>query len=397
MRTGVAALAIWLLALPATAATPNAALQAALQTDVAKYLAARAVPEHISTVSVSISLHGDAAPVDVVSGTTAYGGSIPTTALNLFQIGSQTKAFTSVVVLQLEAEGRLRLDQTVGDFLPQYKAWSGATIRSLLNMTSGIPEFGDNPHFLQVLAADPRRVWTVPELIAFAEPGTPGAPPPTQHWHYSNTNYLLAELIVEHVTGDTLQMEIQRRLLGPRYGLTDTFYSPDAYPPAVTDRMVSGYFWNRSPDNKPLAPLLGHDMKEDGVSMYRGAGGMVSRPEDIARWARALYRSPMLPAKQRAELMSTVSMRTGLPIARPTRTDVTAFGLGVGEFDWPPGGLGWYYFGETLGYRTFYAWFPRSDTVIAISLNSQPGPEDEQSLRGLITTLLVTLHKAGKL
>jgi D-alanyl-D-alanine carboxypeptidase len=397
MRATFATLAYLLIALPAMAASPGDALEAALQIDVARYLAARAAPEHICVVSVSVGLHGATTPIDVVSGTRAFDGKVPATVRDLFQIGSQTKAFTSVVMLQLEAEGGLRLDQTVGEFLPQYKAWSGATIRSLLNMTSGIPEFGDNPHFLQVLAADPRRAWTVPELIAFAEPGTPGAPPPTHHWHYSNTNYLLAQLIVEHVTGHTLQAEIERRLLGPRHGLTDTFYSPRTYPPAVTDRMVSGYFWNRAPDNKPLAPLLGHDMKEDGVSMYQGAGGMVSRPEDIVRWVRALYQGTVLAPPQRAELMDTVSMRTGLPIARPTRTDVTIFGLGVGAFDWPPGGLGWYYLGETLGYRSFYAWFPRSDTVIAVSLNSQPSPEDGQSLRGLVEALLTTLHRAGKL
>jgi D-alanyl-D-alanine carboxypeptidase len=349
-------------------------------------------------VSVSISLHGEASPIDVVSGTTTYGGAIPATAGNLFQIGSQTKAFTAVVVLQLEAEGKLRLDQTVGEFLPQYKTWSGATIRSLLNMTSGIPEYADNPRCLASVAADPHRVWTLPELIGFAEPGAPGAPaPPKAKWHYSNTNYLLAELIIERVTGHTLEAEIRARLLGARYGLTDTFYSADTYPAAVTDRMVSGYFFNRSPGNEPLAPLLGHDMKDASVSMFQGAGGMVSRPEDVTRWVRALYQSDMLAPRQRDELMQMVSMRTGQPIPRTTRTDTTAFGLGVGAFRWPLAGIGWYYLGETLGYRSFYAWFPRHDTVIAISLNSQPSGQDEHALRGLFEALILSLRKAGKL
>jgi D-alanyl-D-alanine carboxypeptidase len=265
-------------------------------------------------------------------------------------------------------------------------------------MTSRIAEYGDNPDFLAALAAHPEHVWTVPQLIAFAEPGTPGAPaPPKQPWHYANTNYLLAQLIVERVTGHTLQAEIEGRLLGPRYGLTDTFYSDDVYPAAVTDRMVSGYFFNRSPGNEPLAPLLGRDMKTIGVSTGQGAGGMVSRPEDMTRWARALYQSDMLPPRQRAELMQLVSMRTGQPLARPTRSDPTAFGLGVESWRWPLAGRGWYYFGETLGYRSFYTWFPRSDTVIAISLNSQPSAADEIALRNLFGALVITLHKAGKL
>jgi len=397
MRLGYAVLGV-LLTVARPAAAADADLSAALQIDVAKYVAARSAVEHISTVSVSVSLHGESSPIDVVSGTTAYGGSVPATARNMFQIGSQTKAFTAVVVLQLEAEGKLRLDQTLGDFLPQYRTWSEVTIRSLLNMTSGIADYGDNPRFLAAVAANPNRTWTLPELIGFAEPGAPGAPePPKARWHYSNTNYLLAELIVEHVTGSTLQEQIRTRLLGPRYGLTDTFYSADTYPAAVTDRMVSGYFFNRSPGNEPLAPLLGHDMKDASVSLYQGAGGMVSRPADMTRWVRALYQSNMLAPRQRGELMQIVSMRTGQPIPHTTRTDTTAYGLGVGTFRWPLAGRGWDYMGETLGYRTFYTWFPRHDTVIAISLNSQPSAEDEHALRGLFEALVITLHKAGKL
>lgn len=382
---------------PASAAGSDAALRAALQQDLNQYLIARAKAEHISAISLSVSLRGRPENLNLTAGTTQYGGTgTPVTPGDLWEIGSNTKAFTAVTILQLEAEGKLTIDQTVGDWLPQYPAWKNVTIRRLLDMTSGIPSYDLAPAMLAATAQHPNRDFTVPELIAFVYPvNNPHAPPPTKGYAYSNTNYLLAELIVQKATGHTYTSELERRFF-KTLDLTDTYYSATHYPPAIVDRMVAGYFFSRDPDNAPLAPLLGRDVRDDSVSWMQGAGGIVSTPEDLTRWARALYTGPMLAQKQRAELLSIVSTKTGRPIATTGASDPRGFGLGVAQMTQPGIGTVWFYEGETLGYRMVHVYFPKQDAVIAFGLNSQPDSKQNQSGK-LAVTLYKTLHSAGVL
>lgn len=265
-----------------------------------QYLIARSKIEHISAISLSISLHGQPENINLTAGRIQYGGGTPVTPENLWQIASQTKAFTAATILQLEAEGELTVGQTIGRWLPQYPAWRNVTIQRLLNMTSGIPSYDDVSAMLAAYAKNPRRNLTIAELIAYVYPGKPHAPPPTTGWNYSNTNYLLAQLIIERVTSHSYASEIERRFLDSDIGLHDTYYAANQYPRHVLDGMVFGYFFNHDADVAALAPLLGRDVHEYSVSWLRAAGGMASTPDDITRWARALYIGPMLAPKQRA-------------------------------------------------------------------------------------------------
>ncbi len=383
-------------ALPPTA-SPDTALRASLQNDLDRYLAARAKPEHISAISLSVSLHGVPQTIDVTAGTTRYGGSgTPIVPGTLWQIGSTTKAFTSVLVLQLEAEGKLNIHQTIGRFLPQYPAWKNVTIQRLLHMTSGIPGYDFSQKMLRDYASNPSRHFTTAELVRYAYPTTPGAPTATTGYSYSNTNYILAEMIVEKVTGHSYTDELNRSILRAGLGLDDTYYEAYAYPPSVTDRMTSGYFFNHDADNAGLAPLLGKDVRDLSVSWMQGAGGIVSTPIDVTRWARALYTGSILAPKQRAELMSLVSQKTGKPIGKTTLQDPGAFGLGVAQITKPGVGTVWFYEGMTLGYRMLHLYFPRQDAVIAFGINSQPDGKQNQSGQ-LAVEIYKTLHAAGKL
>jgi D-alanyl-D-alanine carboxypeptidase len=356
-------------------------LAAKLQAVADAYLAERAEKEMISAVSVSVSLPADQAPLNVVAGRVSREpGAAPATPDSLFQIGSITKSFTSVTVLQLQAAGRLSIDQTVGDWLPQYPAWRDVTIRRLLDMTSDIPGY-DNVDAMLTAEGESggMRRWSDPVLVGFADPTYPGAPKPTTGWDYSNTNYILAGMIIEKATGRSYASEIQARFLGDRLGLSSTYYSPDIYPAQIRSRMVSGYFANTEPSNVKLKPLVGKDMKDNDMSWAAAAGGIVSRPQDVAAWARALYAGPLLSAKERAQLMTIVSNKTGQPIAEASEADPVGFGLGVGAAYKAAYGHVWYYQGETLGYRMFYGYFPKDDLVIAFGLNSQPNDPDNKA------------------
>lgn len=391
-RVVVLLLAAMLPASAAVAAESDAALRAALASELSSYLAARATPEHISAVSLSVSLPGAGAPINLATGTTGYGGAgAPVTPNNLYQIGSNTKSFTAVAILQLEAEGKLTIDQTVGTWLPEYPAWRNVTIRRLLNMTSDIPTYDDVPAMLAAYAADPAKFWTTKELVAVVYPRLK----PDAGWLYSNTAYILAQMIVERASGSSYASEIRRRFLSnPALGLHATYYEADRYPAAITDRTVSGYFFSDDPDNAALAPLLGKDMRMLSLSWAQGAGGIVSTPEDVTRWCRAMHEGGLLPPKQHAELETLVSQTSGKPIATTTEREPRGFGLGVGQMFLPGMGKVWFYEGMTLGYRMTYAYLPASRVVFAVGLNSQP-PQKEDQVGKLMSAVFARLKAAG--
>lgn len=390
---------VWLVAcaqsaLPGAVPTPGTTLRASLQRDLNAYLSARSKIEHISAISLSISLHGRQQNINLTAGTTKYGGGTPVTPNNLWQIGSNTKAFTGATILQLEAEGKLSIDQTIGRWLPEYPAWKDVTIRRLLNMTSGIPGYNKVPAMLSAYAKNPKRNFTIAELIAYVYPGNPHAPPPTTGYDYSNTNYLLAELIIERTSGHDYTSELERRFFRSIPGLNQTYYTGTIYPRSVLDRMVAGYFFSHAGDKKGFGSMFGRDVRDDSVSWMQAAGGIVSTPEDLTRWARALYTGPILAHKQRAELFSLVSEKTGKPIDRTTPSDPSGFGLGVVQTTIPKIGTIWWYQGESFGYRMIHIYFPRQDAVIAYGLNSSPDSNEAPQL-GL--AIYKTLHAAGRI
>jgi len=379
-RAGAVGLLAVVLAAGAVArasAAPTQVLPAALRADLTTYLHDYANAEHISAVSLSVSLAPGKPNVDVAAGTTQFGGNVPVTPAMLFQVGSNTKAFTAVTLLQLEADGKLRMDDRIGRWFPQYPAWRNITIRQLLNMTSGIPTYDVLPAMWKPYVADPYRFYSTGDLIAYVYPKTQFAP--GHGWMYSNTAYLLSEMVIEAVTKHDYAVELRKRFFdgGPR--LADVYYHTGVYPAALQARMVAGYFDSRDPDNAVLAPFLGRDMRPLSLSWAQGAGGIIATPHALTQWVRALYESPMLSRAQHIQLETLVSLKNGAPIAKTTLADPRGFGLGVAQLTAPQMPTLWFYEGMTLGYRMSYAYFPRSRCVIAVGLNSQPDEKQDHS------------------
>lgn len=387
-------IAMTLLCVRASAADSDVALRGALQRDLDNYLRERVNIEYISALSLSVNLPGRSANIDVVSGRTTRGGTVPVTAENVFNIGSNTKAFTACVILQLEAEGKLSIDQTVSHWLPQYPAWSKVTIRRLLDMTSGIPGYDNVPSMGYAEAKTIHRRWTDPQLVAFADPVYGKSPSPTTGYDYSNTNYILAGMIIEQVSGHSYAAEVKSRLID-RLGLRNTFYSPNVYPKSVIDRLPSGYFYNNGPGNEPFRPLLGQDLRLNDMSWAGAAGGIIATPRDVTRWARALYSGRVLAPKQQHELMSIVSLKSGKPISQASASNPQGFGLGVVQAFRPALGRFWFYQGETLGYRMIHVWLPKSDVVFAIGLNSQPPSSQGAYVGKLLEQVYAELRSSG--
>ena len=136
------------------------------------------------------------------SGTTGEGLDGAPTPTDHTRVGSLTKTMTATVILQLAEEGKLDLSDPIGKYVPGMPNGDTATIQQLAEMTSGIAPYTTSDDFKQQLFADPLKVWTPEELIAF-EQGQPAEFAPGEGWQYSNTNYVLLGMVIEQVTGKT--------------------------------------------------------------------------------------------------------------------------------------------------------------------------------------------------
>jgi D-alanyl-D-alanine carboxypeptidase len=213
--------------------------------------------------------------------------------------------------------------------------------------------------------------------------------PATSGYSYSNTGYILAEMIIEKASRDSYQHQLYTRIIKP-LGLRDLFYRPSLYPPRVTAREPAGYYFD--PQVPALASLTGRDVSRFTLSWTRGGGGIISTTHDMTVWERALYGGAMLPARQQAELMSLVSQSTGRPIERTSPTDPAGFGLGVQQQAISDSAVIWSYEGGTTAFRTY---FPASGVILAMGLNSYTTPGTNDDIGGLTSTVYRTLIALG--
>ncbi|GLW75037.1 serine hydrolase [Kitasatospora phosalacinea] len=268
-----------------------------------------------------------------------------------FRVGSITKTFTATVVLQLAAEGRIGLDDQVTDQLsgPGTELAAGATVRMLLDHTSGIPSHTDDPAALNAHPTHP------PQTLLQVAAARPPAFAPGTGWAYSNTNYVLAGLLVERVTGRPLAAEIDRRISRP-LGLTGTHL------PAADDHglpVPHARHYTRLFRTDPGAPVL--DATALDPAPFWASGDLVSTVADLNRFLAALLSGRLLPPAWQRELLTTVPTRDWLPGA--------AYGLGICALT-PPGGT------ETLwgmGGATFGSWtyaFATADGTRRLAVNT---------------------------
>jgi D-alanyl-D-alanine carboxypeptidase len=357
------------------------------------WLQAQAPVEKVTGIAAYISF-GDTGPaIEAFAGTIGRDSSSrPVDQDTLYQMGSTSKSFIVAVILKLEAAGKLSIDDTVGKWLPEYPVWKDVTIRRLLNMTSGIPNYSETEWMSRAWAEEPMRVFTLKELADAAYPSTGNSLPVSKGYHYSNTNYVLAGMIAEKATGKSFRDLVYELLIEP-HGLHSTFYEASVYPPEVRERLSHGYFENKAcadyqPDCKASwnLPIIGRDMRDLSTSWMQSAGGAVASARDVDRWMRAVFGGKVVPSNQQQEWTELVSMKTGEPIADVSADDPGGFALGLGRKILGPLGARWFYQGESLGYRTLYVWFDDQDLMITVQTNTQP-PEGTDKLNQAVSAL----------
>lgn len=268
-----------------------------------------------------------------------------------FRIGSITKTFVAVLMLQLQETGLLSLDDSMSEWLEddvigEIPYSDQITLRQLLNMTSGIFNYTDSDFYSDALDADPSYTWVPEELVAYAFGEQPYFPP-GEGYYYSNTNYILLELVIQRASGNTLADELHARIFEP-LGMTST-YMENGFQPA-TD-IVRGYdYWD---DDDIL-----DDVTWINDSLGRGDGGIISTIEDMARFANALLRDQsLLTAGSWAEMIDAVDDGEG-----------GHYGLGLG-IEAGDTGLILGHDGATAGFQSTM-WYDQEYDILVVALTN---------------------------
>lgn len=304
--------------------------------------------------------------------------------------GSIGKTFVVAVVLQLIEEGKLNLDDRLEKWLgrdPWFSRLPNAadlTIRSLLNHTAGLPEYFVQKGFAGAIRSDPDKVWTPAELMAYVLDVRPLFPV-GKGWSYADTNYILAGLTVERVSGKPLFEEIERRLLKP-LKLTGIVPSDRRAIPGL----VSGYAGPRNPLGFEGRTMTSGKLVTNPQFEWAG-GGLATTPEDLARWAKSLYEGQVFQRKETLEAMLTgVDTPTGRGGGKGTK-----YGLDVQirDTEWGPsyGHGGWF-----PGYRSEVVYFPAWKVAIAIQFNTDIGPSLKKEVSAYVADMARVVLGRGK-
>jgi D-alanyl-D-alanine carboxypeptidase len=227
-----------------------------------------------------------------------------------FRIGSVTKTFVAAVVLQLAAEGRIDLEDTVDEWLPGLvPGGERITVRQLLAHMSGLFDYVEDERVSAADEQDPRHAWSPRELVELAV-AHPSQFRPGERYSYSSTNYLLLQLIVERASRTSLERQLERRIVQP-LGLGGTSFETGVVPGAH----IHGH---RPPSHQGVVTGPPRDTSGEAASWTWGAAAIVSTAEDLRRFFQALLRGRLLaPAKLRdmKTLVPAGSLRYGLGLA----------------------------------------------------------------------------------
>ncbi|MBD8101369.1 serine hydrolase domain-containing protein [Plantibacter sp. CFBP 8775] len=310
----------------------------------------------------------DGEAIDVAAGIGDLATDEPAPVDGEVRIASNTKMFVSTVVLQLVQEGKVALDAPIDTYLPGLITGDGIdgtriSVRQLLQHTAGLPEYADQIA-ADAFAAQERYISPRDMLeIALAKPAVFA---PGERWAYSNTNYLVLGLMVEHVTDRALAQQIDERIVKP-LDLEHTYF-PAPGELELRGEHPHGYH------AKTVGDLL--DITALDTSFAWSAGALVSTPHELNVFMKALLDGELLEKETLAEMQTTVPAGDELwPGA--------GYGLGLQSYPLSCGGVAWGHGGDIPGTQTRNAVGP-DGTAVTIAVTSLPwavvSPDDNERL-----------------
>jgi D-alanyl-D-alanine carboxypeptidase len=271
-----------------------------------------------------------------------------------FRIGSMSKTFVAATAMRMAEDGLLNLDDHAADYLPDdvvnqianLAGDDGATVRQLLSMQSGIPDYLYTPSFQEQARRNPQFAWTAADSVTYAY-GLPALFAPGDNVSYSNTNYLLAQLVMEQADGAPLHELIRRYILAPLQ-LNDTYtQSFETLADTPDSTFVVGY-QDFNGDGVP------EDVSAINDGFGLGDGGLISTTQDVTTFYRALLiDQTLLTADSLAQMMAF------------NEGDDDVYGVGLDEWqtDFGPA-IG--HSGGVLGFFSIGVVLPDADVMIVV-------------------------------
>jgi D-alanyl-D-alanine carboxypeptidase len=277
------------------------------------------------------------------------------------RLASVAKAFSGAAALAVVAQGKLSLDDTIGETLPDLpRAWASVTLAQLLGHTSGIPDFSKSPAFREALGASLLVPPPPASLLAFVADDSldfrPGA-----RYHYSNSDNIAVGLMVEAATGMTYESVLQDSVFGP-LALASSSLPSDQIIPAP---YVHGYAVE-----PPAAP---EDISELFAAGWTWAsGGIVSTPGDATRFVRGYASGATTDAATHTAQFEFVKGRK----SEPPGPGTNAAGLAIFRYQMRCGTV-YGHTGNTPGYTAFVAATSDGARSATVSVNSQITPSTD--------------------
>ena len=310
----------------------------------------------------------------------------PMTPADRLLLGSVGKTYVSAVALQMIHAKQFALDDTLDKFFAR-ESWlsrianaSQISVRHLMTHTSGLVRYEFNPQFTKDLTANPDKVWSGEDRLAYLfdakPPFAPGA-----GWEYSDTNYIVLGMIIERVGKRPFYEQLRTRILEP-HGLKDTV--------PADSRRVPGLVQGYAGANNPFGGS--DEMIEDGKFAVNPqfewtGGGLAVTALDLAKWGKILYEGKAFAPEMLPKLLDGVPARLG-PEAK--------YGLGV-IIRPSPLGLTYGHSGFMPGYQTELVYFPDHKLSIAVQVNSSAPRSTVKSLRAFVMDFAqIVTDPAGK-
>jgi CubicO group peptidase (beta-lactamase class C family) len=234
---------------------------------------------------------------------------IPNEPDTKMRLGSITKQFTSMLIMQQVEAGTISLNDPISTYLPDYRPETGkqVTVHHLLTHSSGIPSYTNLPNFFSEISRNP---FSKEEFIKLYCSGELEFEPGSQ-FKYNNSGYFLLGVIIEKVTDLNYEEALQKYILDP-LGLEDTGFDKHE---TILKKRATGYVKNK--EEYQNSPYL-------DMGLPYAAGSLYSTVEDLFTWERALYTDKLLSEKNR-QIMFTPYLEN------------YAYGWGVGKVELSPG------------------------------------------------------------
>jgi D-alanyl-D-alanine carboxypeptidase len=289
----------------------------------------------------------------------------------IFGIGSNTKTFIAVALLKMQEEGLINLDDKISTWISHPHVNGNITIRQLLNHTSGIHSYTSNPLINDSLLSDFNRVWEPEEMMGLVQEPlfAPGA-----SWGYSNTNYLIAGMIIRDVLQQPLSQTIKEKILDP-IQISETYLFPEE---SVAGNIPNVWSRNFTMTGKLFDVTTDFNYSNTAMfSMAWAAGAIMSTAEANAMFWHKLVSGQMLNAASMEEFQQFINLNSS-----------TRYGLGLFQLRNFNGRDVISHGGTNIGFINENIADPVSGVAISVLTN-----QDSISNNILLTQLVRALHK----